>query len=76
MNVRNGVDKQFSTRTKTMQTLTALNIKLLKTVTVNVLEDKYNRKLSYEIANVVEDSGEGWFLSSRLVRWKLLKKLP
>ena len=46
--------------TKAMQILTALNIKLLKTVTVNVLEDKYNRKLSYEIANVVEDSGEGW----------------
>jgi len=46
--------------TKAMQILTDLNIKLLKTVTVNVLEDKYNRKLSYEIANVVEDSGEGW----------------
>ncbi|WP_304201163.1 hypothetical protein [Flavobacterium alvei] len=43
-----------------MQILTALNIKLLKTVNVNVLEDKYNCKLSYEIVNVVEDSGEGW----------------
>ena len=40
VNVRNGVDKQFSTRTKTMQTLTALNIKLLKTVTVNALETR------------------------------------
>ncbi len=46
--------------TKAMQILTALNIKLLKTVNVNVLEDKYNCKLSYEIVNVVEDSGEGW----------------
>ena len=59
MNVRNGVDKQITTRTKTMQTLTALNIKLLKTVTVNVLESKYNRKVSDEMANVVKDSGEG-----------------
>ena len=40
VNVRNGVDKQITTRTKTMQTLTALNIKLLKTVTVNVLESR------------------------------------
>jgi hypothetical protein len=47
-----------------------------KTVNVNVLESKYDRKVSYEIANIVEDSGEGWFLSSRLMRWKLLKKLP
>ena len=36
-------------------------VKLLKTVTVNVLESNYNRKVSDEIANVVEDSGEGWF---------------
>ena len=34
-------------------------VKLLKTVTVNVLESNYNRKVSDEIANVVEDSGEG-----------------
>ena len=60
MNVRNGVDKQFATRTKTMQKLTALNIKLLKTVTVNVFKTREFRKLSYEIANVVKDSGEGW----------------
>ena len=59
MNVRNKIDKQFSTRTKTMQILTALSIKLLKTVTVNVLESKYNRKVSDEMANVVKDSGEG-----------------
>lgn len=59
MNVRNGVDKQFATRTKTMQILTALNIKLLKTGYVNVLETNYNRKVSYEIAKVLKDSGEG-----------------
>ena len=34
---------------------------MLKTVTVNVLESNYNRKVSDEIANVVEDSGEGRF---------------
>ena len=60
MNVRNRVDKQFATRTKTMQKLTALNTKLLKTVTVNVFKTREFRKLSYEIANVVDDSGEGW----------------
>ena len=61
MNVRNRVDKRFTTLTKAMQILTDLNTKLLKTVTVNVLESKYNRKFSYEIVNVVEDSGEGRF---------------
>jgi hypothetical protein len=40
VNVRNGVDKQFAARTKTMQTLTALNIRLLKTATVNALETR------------------------------------
>jgi hypothetical protein len=44
-----------------MQILTDLNTKLLKTVTVNILESKYDRKVSYEMANVVEDSGEGRF---------------
>ena len=34
-------------------------VKLLKTVTVNVLESNNDRKVSYEIANVVKDSGEG-----------------
>ena len=34
-------------------------VKLLKTVTVNVLESNNDRKLSYEMANVVKDSGEG-----------------
>ena len=60
MNVRNGGDKRFATLTKTMQILTDLNTKLLKTVTVNVLESNYNRKVSDEMANVVKDSGEGW----------------
>ena len=59
MNVRNGGDKRFATLTKTMQILTDLNTKLIKTVTVNVLKSKYNRKVSYEMANVVKDSGEG-----------------
>ena len=42
-----------------MQILTDLNTKLLKPVTVNVLESKYNRKVSDEMENVVKDSGEG-----------------
>ena len=61
MNVRNGVDKHFATLTKAMQILTDLNTKLLKTVTVNVLESNYNRKCFYEMAKVLKDSGEGRF---------------
>lgn len=61
MNVRNRVDKRFATLTKAMQILTDLNTKLLITVTENVLESKYNRKVSYEIASVLKDSGEGRF---------------
>ena len=61
MKFRNGFDKRFTTLTKAMQILTDLNTKLLKTVTVNVLKSKYERKVSYEIANVLKDSGEGWF---------------
>jgi hypothetical protein len=61
VNVRNKVDKHFTTLTKAMQILTDLNTKLLKTVTVNVLESNYNRKVSYEIAKVLKDSGEGRF---------------
>ena len=34
-------------------------VKLLKTVNVNVLQSNNDRKVSYEIANVVKDSGEG-----------------
>ena len=36
-----------------------LNTKLIKTVTVNVFKRDGNRKSSYEMANVVKDSGEG-----------------
>ena len=46
---------------KSNENTTDLFAKLLKTVTVNVLESKYNRKVSDEMANVVKDSGEGWF---------------
>ena len=46
---------------KSNENTTDLCVKLLKTVTVNVLESKYNRKVSDEIVNVVKDSGEGWF---------------
>ena len=36
-----------------------LTIKLIKTVTVNVLKIDNNRKYSYEIEKVVKGSGEG-----------------
>ena len=61
MNFSNRFYKRFTTLTKAMQILSDLNTKLIKTVTVNVLKSKYNRKFSYEIENVVEDSGEGRF---------------
>ena len=61
MNLRNKFDKHFTTLTKAMQILTDLKTKLLKTVTVNVLESNYNRKVSDEMANVLKDSGEGRF---------------
>ena len=44
---------------KSNENTTDLCVKLLKTVTVNVLESNYNRKVSNEMANVVKDSGEG-----------------
>ena len=47
--------------TKAIEILTALNTKLLKTVTINILKSKYNRKVSNEIVKVLEDSGEGRF---------------
>ena len=61
MNDRNRVDKRFTTLTKAMQKLTDLSTKLFKTVTENVLESNYKRKISYEKANVLKDSGEGRF---------------
>ncbi len=75
MNVRNGVVKRFTTLTKAMQILTDLNTKLLKTVNVNVLESNYNRKVSYEIAKVLKDSGEGWLFLLQAGARKQLKKL-
>ena len=45
---------------KSNENTTDVSVKLLKTVTVNVLESNYNRKLSDEMANVVAASGEGW----------------
>ena len=44
---------------KSNENTTDVCVKLLKTVTVNVLESNNDRKLSYEIVNAVEDSGEG-----------------
>ena len=75
MNIRNRVDKHFTTLTKAMQILTDLNTKLLKTVTVNVLESNYNRKFSYEMAKVLKDSGEGQLFLLPAGARKQLKKL-
>jgi hypothetical protein len=44
---------------KSNEKTTDLTTKLIKTVTVNVLKSDGNRKYSYELANVVKDSGEG-----------------
>ena len=44
---------------KSNEYTTDVCVKLLKTVTVNVLKSNNDRKVSYEIANVVKDSGEG-----------------
>lgn len=38
-----------------------LNTKLIKTVNVYVFKSNDNRKVSYEMMNVVKDSGEGRF---------------
>ena len=59
MNVRNGVDKRFITLTKVMQRLADLNIKLLKTVTINVFESNDDCKISNGMGEVLLDSGEG-----------------
>lgn len=40
---------------------TDLDTKLIKTVNVNVLKTNGNRKVSYEMMNVVKDSGKGRF---------------
>ena len=44
---------------KSNENTTNVCTKLIKTVTVNVLESNYNRKVSDGMANVVKDSGEG-----------------
>ena len=75
VNVRNEGDKQFVTLTKTMQILTALNIKLLKTVTANVLESRQLGKIFYEIAKVLKDSGEGQHFLLQAGARKQLKML-
>ena len=75
MNLRNKFDKHFTTLTKAMQILTDLKTKLLKTVTVNVLESNYNRKFSYEMAKVLKDSGEGQLFLLPAGARKQLKKL-
>ena len=49
--------------------------KLIKTVNVNVLKNDCNRKYSYEMENVVKDSGEGWFFSMQAGARKHRKKL-
>jgi hypothetical protein len=44
---------------KSNENTTYLTSKLIKTVNVNVHKSNYNRKVSYGMANVVKDSGEG-----------------
>ena len=61
--------------TKAMQILTDLNTKLLKTGYVNVLKSNDNRKVSFEIAKVLKDSGEGWLFLLQAGARKQLKKL-
>ena len=46
---------------KTNENTTYICVKLLKTVTVNVLRIRDNRKISFGILNVLKDSGERWF---------------
>ena len=75
MNVRNGGDKQFVTLTKTMQILTDLNTKLLKTGYVNVLQSNDDRKVFFEIAKFLKDSGEGQLFLLPAGARKQLKKL-
>ena len=58
--IGNSLNEKAIFRTyKSNENTTDLCVKLLKTVTVNVLESNYNRKVSDGMANVVKDSGEG-----------------
>ncbi len=60
---------------KSNENTTDLNTKLIKTVTVNVHKSNGSRKYSYEMANVVKDSGEGRFFSMQAGARKHRKKL-
>jgi hypothetical protein len=61
--------------TKAMRIVTDLNTKLLKTGYVNVLKSNDNRKVSFEIAKVLQDSGEGQLFLLPAGARKQLKKL-
>ena len=56
-------------------TTTDLHAKLIKTVTVNVHKSNGNRNYSYEMVNVLKDSGEGRFFSMQAGARKHRKKL-
>lgn len=61
--------------TKSMQILTDLNTKLLKTGYANVLQSNDDRKISCEIAKFLKDSGEGQLFLLPAGARKQLKKL-
>ena len=60
---------------KSNENTSYLTTKLIKTVNVCVLKSNYNRIISYEMANVVKDSGEGRFFSMQAGARKHRKKL-
>jgi|LNFM01.1.fsa_nt_gb hypothetical protein len=60
---------------KSNENTTDLTTKLIKTVNVNVLKTNGNRKVSYEMMDVVKDSGEGRFFSMQAGARKHRKKL-
>ena len=60
---------------KSNENTSYLNVKLIKTVTVNVHKSNGNRNYSYEMVNVLKDSGEGRFFSMQAGARKHGKKL-
>ena len=60
---------------KSNENTSYLNAKLIKTVTVNVHKSNGNRNYSYEMVNVLKDSGEGRFFSMQAGARKHRKKL-
>lgn len=60
---------------KSNENTSYLTTKLIKTVNVYVLKIVDNQKYSYEMVNVVEDSGEGRFFSMQAGARKHRKKL-